>query len=402
MKDTVFDLNRLIHPIDPQAFKRDYWEKQPLIVRRGSSSYYRDLLSLADVDQILSVSSIRPPQIRVVYEGKDVPLNSAAADALVGATRVLESLYAEYRRGATIVLQFLHERWEPLARLCRTLSSEFSASFQTNVYLTPARERALGTHYDTHDVFVLQAEGSKHWRIYEAEPIRLPLGGQPYDRQQMKPGRLLEEFDLHAGDLVYIPRGWMHDATSRDSTSLHLTVGANTITWAAVILRAVESVIEREPCFRESLPPGFALREELRRSAEAKLTDLLARLIGRIEPASLLDEAVREALAREQPVLDGHLLDLERVSQISLETRVRRRPEIQWTLEADADVATLYFHGKIVQTPSYTERDLRFMAAANEFTPADLPGELDDEGKLLLVKQLVREGFLTISDRVLP
>jgi hypothetical protein len=62
----------------------------------------------------------------------------------------------------------------------------------------------------------------------------------------------------------------------------------------------------------------------------------------------------------------------------------------------------LYFHGKIVQTPSYTERDLRFMAAANEFTPADLPGELDDEGKLLLVKQLVREGFLTISDRVLP
>jgi len=42
---------------------------------------------------------------------------------------LLEAIYAEYRNGATIVAQFLHERWKPLKRLCQSLAAEFSAEF---------------------------------------------------------------------------------------------------------------------------------------------------------------------------------------------------------------------------------------------------------------------------------
>lgn len=285
-----------------------------------------------------------------------------------------------------------------MAMPCRMLATEFSASFQTNVYLTPPGEKGLSTHYDTHDVFVLQTEGYKHWRIYEAAPVRLPLRGQLYDRQNMRPGKLLEEFDLDSGDLVYIPRGFMHAAVSRGSTSLHLTVGANTVTWAAVILRAVESVIEKDSRFRESLPAGFALSESSRERAKEHLADLLARLVGQIEPGSIIGSAVQEALACRQPILEGHLLDLRSLPQINLQTRLRRRREVKWNLETNGDVATLHFHGKNVQMPACAEAELRFIADGDEFRAADLPGRLDDEGKLLLVKSLVREGFLTISE----
>jgi len=397
-EDVVFDLKRLIHPIDPDTFKREYWEKQPLIVRRGQPDYYRSLLSLADVDRVLLNSSTWSPQIRVLREGKDISPQKRARHSLFGSAADLESLYAEYRRGATIVLQFLGERWQPLMGLCRVLASEFSASFQVNAYLTPAKEKGLSIHYDTHDVFVLQTEGSKRWRLYKDDPIRLPLESQPHDGSIMQPGPLMEEVELHAGDFIYIPRGCRHDAVSAESTSLHLTVGINTITWAALILRAVESVIENDSRFRESLPVGFARTDGLTMQAETRLTALLAELIDQIEPTSLIHDAAQEALHGGQPALEGHFLDLEGLPRVGLSTRVRRRPDVQFALATDEAFAALHFHGKAIQMPAYTEPDLRFISEANEFRAADLPEELDDPGRLVLVQTLIREGFLTISD----
>ena len=166
----------LIHPVDTGTFGQECWEKKPLVVRRTDPDYYRGLLSLESVDFILSTSSIRPPLIRVVNEGKETPLKQLRAHRLGSPAVLLESLYEEYRNGSTIVLQSLHERWRPLADLCRSLAAELSAYLQVNAYLTPAHEKGLKTHYDAHDVFVLQAEGSKHWRIVPRSDPPTPSG----------------------------------------------------------------------------------------------------------------------------------------------------------------------------------------------------------------------------------
>ena len=64
-----------------------------------------------------------------------------------------DALFEQYREGATVILQFLHERWEPLARLSASVANELSAALQANVYVTPKRMlRALRSHYDDHDV----------------------------------------------------------------------------------------------------------------------------------------------------------------------------------------------------------------------------------------------------------
>ena len=56
----------------------------------------------------------------------------------------------------------------------------------------------------------------------------------------------------------------------------------------------------------------------------------------------------------------------------------------------------LHFHGKTVQLPAHVEPTLRFILDAEEFVAADLPGDLDDAGKLVLLQRLIREGFLTL------
>jgi len=389
----IHDLARLIDPVDPETFKRDYWEQKPLVISRRDREYYRDLLSMADVDRLLWTSSIRSPSVRVLQDGSEVPISDLKG---YGRQFVIEALYEQYRRGATVALNFLHERSSALMELCRFLASDFSAGVQVNLYLTPPNEKGLATHYDTHDVFVLQAEGVKHWRLYR-DPIRLPLAGQPYRKDEAEPWELFAEFDLHPGDAIYIPRGFGHDAVALDSPSLHMTVGIQPVTWAMVLLEAMEDAIKRNPRFRESLPIGFATDERMRGTAEVHLIELAEEFRNDVRPASTIGNAVEIALQGTKPSLEGHLLDLQAASTVNMDTRLRRRAGVDWRLTVEDDRVCLRFHGKLIRFPSFVDRDLKFVTThVGEFTTADLPGDLEDAGRLTLVRRLITEGLVTI------
>src|SRR5438132_1340590 len=172
-------LGHLIHPFDRDIFVRDYWEQQPLLVKRGDPTYYHDLLSLSDIDSILCTSNFSGNTIRLARDGKETSVKELLANLPTEAAEPLEAIYSYYREGSTIILPFLHERWKPLKQLCRLLAQEFSAGFQVNVYVTPPHAQGFARHYDTHDVFILQTDGVKRWRSF-AVPIRLPLARPPH------------------------------------------------------------------------------------------------------------------------------------------------------------------------------------------------------------------------------
>jgi hypothetical protein len=307
----------------------------------------------------------------------------------------LEKAFACYRDGSTIVLQLIHERWKPLMGLCRSLSKEVSAGFQVNAYLTPPNARGFGLHYDTHDVFVLQIQGAKHWRIFSS-PLILPLPSQKYQANQHNSLDIIEEFDLNSGGVVYIPRGFIHEADSCSSTSLHLTLGVLPITWAETILTAIESIIERDSRFRESLPPGFARIESISSGAEAQARELINVLLADLSAKALLADAVERAALLQSPELDGHLLDLEIASTANLSTSVRRRPGVQWRITRTDDEVRLNFFGKELRMPGRIEPLLLFIGQTTDpFTGASLPRGFAEEERLVLIRRLLREGFLT-------
>ena len=65
---------------------------------------------------------------------------------------------------------------------------------------------------------------------------------------------------------------------------------------------------------------------------------------------------------------------------------------------ADLDGTTLSFEGKHVTLPEHAREELEAVFAADgPFTPAGLPGGLDEESRLVLVRRLIREGFLRRS-----
>ena len=88
-------------------------------------------------------------------------------------------------------------------------------------------------------------------------------------------------------------------------------------------------------------------------------------------------------------VLAGQLTEAR--AEITIETPLERRP----TVIADLEGATLIFEGKQVSFPPRIRDELEAVFAAEEpFRAADLPGALDEAGRLVLVRRLIREGFL--------
>jgi len=200
--------------------------------------------------------------------------------------------------------------------------------------------------------------------------------------------------------MIYVPRGFVHDATSTGGASLHLTVGVFPVLWASLFRNALEAIIKSDSRFREGLPPGFAFDEALQRQARERFSDLLRLLPEKMSPETVIGDATTRALLGRLPALSGHLLDLEAEPSLSLDTAVRQRAELHWRLTQEADRVCLEFHGKTIRLPRHVAPDLRFATASERgaFTARELPGSLDDAGRLVLVGSLVREGFLTVAD----
>jgi mannose-6-phosphate isomerase-like protein (cupin superfamily) len=387
-------LSYLVDPVEVDVFRREYWERKPLLVQRDDLGYYAGLLSLADVDSLMSTSGLLLDNLRVVLNGREMPVSQLKAAAGVNS---LEAAYAYYRNGYTLVLNRLDGRFEPLQRLSRRLAAEVNARFQVNVYVTPARNQGFAPHYDTHDVFVAQVHGSKKWRV-ASQPYELPLGDRTYDKSQPKPEPELE-FELRAGDMLYLPRGAVHWAESNDTVSVHVTVGVHPLLWSDLIGAAVREAFAADARFRKGLPIGFVNDPGLRTAVSATADELFDALRGRLSADAIADTAVERGVSVCWPTLTGHLLDLEEVDRINLNRLLRRRPDQMWSLAVRDDLARLMFHDKTVEFPAAVADEVRHVAERGEasFTAKDIPGELDESGRLVLVKTLVREGFLTVG-----
>lgn len=375
-------LARAIAPVANDRFLEEFWEQQPLVVPRDEPGRYDDLLSTSDVERLVCSPGLRHPAFRLVKAEanlspgdytRTIPWRPVPFTGTADVARVLE----EWERGATIVLQALHHSWPALAAFCRSLEASLGHAAQCNAYYTPRGSQGLAVHHDTHDVFVLQVSGEKRWLVYD--PVwELPLKDQRYAKSMGEVGEPVLDLVLRAGDTLYLPRGWMHEALTSDSDSLHLTIGVNVYSWIDAFRAALDE-LEEDAAFRRA-PAGDA----------DELVELLAARLGPEDVARRMHEKLLDS---RRPVLDGQLTQLRLLEGLGLETRLERRP----TVLAELEGATLRFEGKRLTFPDHVVPDLEFLVTATgPFTVMDFPGTLNKQGRYVLVRRLVREGFLRI------
>lgn len=384
-------LEWLLDPIREQTFFEQHWEKKPLVVKRGKKDYFASLLSLDEVDRALTTLNLTYPNITL----KNADKNVTAADYTVRGSLDVAAVYRLFGEGSTIVLAFLDNVIPTLTSLCRGIENELCFPLQANVYLTPPGAKGAKHHYDTHDVFVVQVHGSKHWSIY-GTPLELPLRSQDFDAVAHPRGDSTMEFDLEAGDVAYVPRGVVHEARSSDDVSLHVTLGILSNTWADLLLEFVAQAVLTDPAFRKTLPPGFAKEGFDRAKAKKTLSNLMQQLSAKPNLDEALDLFSDQWLAACPPILRGQMEQMALVDQISFDTVIGARRDIVSTVRTDGDSTAIYCFGKKISFPPHAMEAARFAMSQPKFVVRDLPGDLNEEAKLTLVRRLIKEGLVMV------
>lgn len=188
----------LLGNISAAEFLRDYWHKKPLLIRQAIPGF----TPLLDLDQLTALARENHVESRLVtqvdgeFDMQLGPLEQLPGRADGPWTMLVQGVNLEDARADALLRQF---RFVPDARL-----DDLMISFATD-------GGGVGPHFDSYDVFLLQAQGQRRWRISAQQDLSIVEG---------LPLKILsnfvaeEEFVLEPGDMLYLPPQYAHDGVA--------------------------------------------------------------------------------------------------------------------------------------------------------------------------------------------
>ncbi|MFV2018235.1 cupin domain-containing protein [Micromonospora sp. LOL_023] len=391
--------------MEPAKFAAAHWGRAPLLSRAGdlaNPAGFTDLLDRAAADELLSRRGLRTPFLRIAHDGEVLAeamyTGSGGAGAEISDQVLDERVLSRYADGATLVLQGLHRLWPPIVDFTGELAGVLGQPLQVNAYLTPAGNQGFATHYDTHDVFVLQVQGRKRWRVHE------PVLTDPLPRQTWS-GRADEvaaqadsapalDTVLEPGDTLYLPRGWLHSAAAQQDASLHLTVGVRAWTRFTLVETLLDLAVD-DPRLRASLPFGVDVSDPA--GIEPEATETIAALrdwLNTVTSQRIAAELRRRSWSATRPAPLRPLEQAELIRDLTADNRITRRPGLRWRLSAQPDgPVDLQVFDRTISFPSQCVPALRAVLESPGVRVGDLPGLDGDADRLVLARRLLREAI---------
>jgi ribosomal protein L16 Arg81 hydroxylase len=251
----------LLAPITPEQFFAEYYDRQPLHVSGGAAKF-ASVLSWRGINRLLDQTHIWSSQsLKLVMDGTPIPPEqfcNRATSRDGGAVQQPDAARVAHwvKQGASIVMNDVDSLTPGLAAVSDALEGAGLGKAQANVYISWQSHKAFPTHFDTHDVWAVQVEGEKTWNIWEGRaewPIAHPVFNFPKEHHERARGKLRGAVTLKAGDLLYLPRGWYHDALAEAPSSVHIAYGVH----APLGMDLVNILLERvlyDAEFRKPLP----------------------------------------------------------------------------------------------------------------------------------------------------
>lgn len=276
----------LILPIKVETFFKEFWEQKPLLIQRDDpvlAKYYQSLFSLSDLKSLCK---------KGVYYGRDVNV----CRSISGKKKVLNkdgrAHFLQLRKDfdqkrATIQFHQPQRYKDELWRIQEKLECYFGSLVGSNVYMTPAGSQGLPPHYDDVEVFILQLEGTKHWRLYSPT---VPLAHEYSVESEDRIGTPTHDFLLKPGDLLYFPRGTIHQAETPSGLaySIHLTISTyQNNSWGDCLLDSISGFVfdiaKEDVTLRSGMPRRMLLNVETPADVTRKLSGFLRTLADQLE-----------------------------------------------------------------------------------------------------------------------
>lgn len=88
------------------------------------------------------------------------------------------------------------------------------------------------------------------------------------------------------------------------------------------------------------------------------------------------------------------MAQLMALDSLTIRSIVGARPGIVFRMCADAASESIETYGRRMSFPRHAGEAVRFALSHPRFVVGDLPGDLDDAGKLTLIRRLIQEGLV--------
>ncbi|MBU7572141.1 MAG: cupin domain-containing protein [Hydrogenophaga sp.] len=278
----------LLGGLSPAQFMRRHWQKKPLLIRNAIPGFApllsrQQLFDMAADAAVESRLIVRKPQGWTLKHG---PLTRPQLPPLrqAGWTLLVQGVDQHLDAAHELLQRF---RFVPDARLDDLMISWASDA------------GGVGPHFDSYDVFLLQATGQRRWRIGRQKDLSL---------QPDVPLKILSHFEpeeehvLNPGDMLYLPPRWAHDGDAVGGDCSTYSIGFRAPQrggLAGELLQRMADELDDDTLFRDPGQPAIATPAAMPAALEAFAVDALQRLLAERESlACALGEVMTEPKPR--------------------------------------------------------------------------------------------------------
>ena len=383
----------LLGPVSTEQFFAEHWQKFPLYRPAPATGIYNALFRVEQIDELLQAAAGNASEFDYYAAGTSIPQASYAAE---GNYVQLNRLLGLYAKGGTIHVSNVQKYSRSLGNFCQRMQVELLVDCEADFWLTRKNEFKPYLHFDRYDIFVLQIQGRKRWRLFN--PLAIPDNRIGAALEWGEVGDPVIDVIVEPGDLVYIPPHTPHVVTTVDSHSVHIGIGLHPLTWRQVLDVALEECRNRPNALSETVPLDFVrtLKDFPRSAIEA----VKARACEALDAASAkaISERIFDSMVLDvKHADDGHVFrQIIDSAPVTEETRlmVRDATPGRAFIGSDGRATLTYGGGGNISAPASYLPAFEFLISARApFTAQDIDTSLDSAARVSLLQRAVDAGL---------
>ncbi|WP_334135670.1 JmjC domain-containing protein [Tepidimonas sp.] len=213
----------LLAGLSPRQFMRRYWQRRPLLIRQAIAEFVPPLdrsalFELAARDEVESRLIVHDPaagEPQQSWQLRHGPFDRRARRG----ERALPPLQ---RPGWTLLVQGVDLHDDRVHALMQRFRFVPDVRFDDVMISWASDGGGVGPHYDSYDVFLLQASGRRRWRIGRQRDLTLVPDLPCKILQRFEPE---QEWVLEPGDMLYLPPRWAHEGVAVGGDCMTISIG---------------------------------------------------------------------------------------------------------------------------------------------------------------------------------
>lgn len=371
----------LLGGLSGQDFLSQYWQKTPYLVRQA----FPDGLFKISGDELAGLATEPEVESRLV----------TANDWTLRHGPFFEEDFTQLpEKDWTLLVQAV-DHWVPEIAALFDAFSFIPAWRMDDIMVSYAVPGGgVGPHFDHYDVFLIQVEGEREWRIGQSCT-------DADDRRDDTDLSILAHFDeqerwtLKPGDMLYVPPGVAHCGTALSKDCITYSIGFRAPSQAETLVEFAQFVASNCSDFDRYQDPDLKARKDSHRIIGTDIDQIHQML------QSLAED--RDAMARwfgcymTQPKYDDAPLEEPTLSNTDIARKLQRQPLIRNNAVRLAyQPGTLFVDGEAIDTDLPAE-GLRWLCEQKNISASDL-GSQGDVARLSVLTALVGHDAFYFED----